>query len=119
MKTPAGIIPETPAPLREPHVRRIAAAAEASHSPATLRNYRAAWGRFVAWAKLEGLDPLPAAPETVAAYLVERAEARSLSTVRLDRYAIRWAHEQAGRPSPAGHAGVRRVVKGLGRTAAR
>ena len=36
-----------------------------------------------------------------------------LATVRLDRFAIRWAHEQAGHP------GVRRVVKGLGRTAAR
>ena len=120
MKTPARITATTAAPtLREPHVRRIAAAAEASHSPATLRNYRAAWGRFVQWCDREGLDPLPAAPESVAAYLAERAEDRSLATVRLDRFAVRWAHESAGHPSPAGHAGVRRVVKGLTRTAAR
>ena len=34
------------------------------------------------WCDREGLDPLPAAPESVAAYLAERAEARSLATVR-------------------------------------
>ena len=62
---------------------------------------------------------MPAAAESVAAYVAERAEDRSLSTVRLDRYAIRWAHDRAGHPSPTGHPGVRRVVKGLRRTAAR
>ena len=65
------------------------------------------------------MEPLPAAAESVAAYVAERAEDRSLSTVRLDRYAIRWAHDRAGHPSPTGHPGVRRVVKGLRRTAAR
>ena len=105
--------------LRRQHVERITAAAEASHSPATLRNYRAAFDRFHQWCDREGLAPLPADPETVAAYLAERAESRSLSTVRLDRFAIRWAHEQAALPSPVGHPGVRRVVKGLRRVAAR
>ena len=54
--------------LREQHVERIAAAAGASHSPATLRKYQAAWGRFTEWCDREGLDNLPAAPESVAAY---------------------------------------------------
>ena len=102
MNQPARLDTAAVPALREQHVHRIAAAAEASHSPATLRNYRAAWSRFVQWCGREGLDALPAAPESVAAYLAERAEARSLATVRLDRFAIRWAHEQAGHPSPAG-----------------
>ena len=74
--------PAAPA-LREQHVERITAAAEASHAPATLRNYRAAWGRFRQWCDREEVEPLPAAAESVAAYVAERAEDRSLSTVRL------------------------------------
>ena len=74
MKTPARLETAAVPAIRERHVRRIAAAAEASHSPATLRNYRAAWSRFVQWCGREGPDPLPAAPESVAAYLAERAE---------------------------------------------
>ena len=110
MTLPATITQPAPPALRGEHVERITAAAEASHSPATLRNYRAAWGRFVQWCDREGLDTLPAAPESVAAYLAERAEDRSLFTVRLDRFAIRWAHEVAGHLSPASHAGVRQAA---------
>ena len=77
MKTPAPAAAAVPA-LREQHVHRIAEAAEASHSPSTLRNYRAAWDRFAAWCDREGLASLPAAPETVAAYLAERAGQRSI-----------------------------------------
>ena len=59
--------------LREQHVRRVVDAAQDSHSASTRRNYLAAWGRFEMWAAREGLCPIPASPETVAAYLAERA----------------------------------------------
>ena len=105
--------------LRPEHVERIVHAAEAAHSPATLRNYRAAWGRFHQWTDREGLDPLPADPGTVAAYLAERAETLSVASVRMDASAIRHAHAEAGHASPCATTGVRRVLRGLTRTAAR
>ena len=78
MKAPAATTTTAAVPaLREGHVRRITAAAEASHSPATLRNYRAAWAPLRRYGpSSRDWDPLPA-PETVAAYLAERAAARS------------------------------------------
>ncbi len=110
---------QTTAPaLREEHIDRISAAAEASHSPATLRNYAAAWDRFLQWTDREGLVPLPAAPETVAAYLAERAEGLSVASVRMDAAAIRHGHGEAGHANPCAGPGVRRVLRGLTRTAA-
>ena len=105
--------------LRPEHVRRVIDAAEAAHSPATLRNYRAAWGRFHEWTDREGLDLLPADPGTVAAYLAERAETLSVASVRMDASAIRHAHAEAGHANPCATTGVRRVLRGLTRTAAR
>lgn len=55
--------------LRPGQVRQLADAAMDSHSPGTRRNYAAAWERFSRWAGREGLDAIPALPETVAAYL--------------------------------------------------
>ena len=38
-------------------------------APATLRAYRAAWQHFCGWCEEAGWPALPAAPETVGAYL--------------------------------------------------
>ena len=94
-------------------------AARASHNASTRRNYHAAWRRFQAWADREGLSTMPAAPETVAAYLAWRAdESLSPASLRMDRAAIRYHHTEAGQANPADSEGVRRVLRGLTRQAA-
>ena len=106
--------------LPEQHVRRVVDAAQESHSAITRRNYLAAWRRFEAWADREGLGSIPASPETVAAYLAERAaNGLSPASLRLDRAAIRYHHTDAGHANPADNEGVRRVLRGLARRAAR
>ena len=105
--------------LREQHVHRVVDAAQESHSAITRRNYLAAWRRFEAWADREGLSPIPALPETVAAYLAERAaNGLAPASLRLDRAAIRHHHTDAGHANPADNEGVRRVLRGLTRRAA-
>ena len=106
--------------LRPGHVRQLADAAMDSHSPSTRRNYTAAWQRFSLWAGQEGLDAIPALPETVAAYLAKRAaDGLAPATLRLDRAAIRYHHLEAGHMNPGDSEGVRRVLRGLVRRAAR
>ena len=106
--------------LPEQHVRRVVDAAQESHGAITRRNYLAAWRRFEAWADREGLGSIPALPETVAAYLAERAASGlSPASLRLDRAAIRYHHTAAGHANPADNEGVRRVLRGLTRRAAR
>ena len=106
--------------LREQHARRVVDAAQESHSAVTRRNYLAAWRRFSDWADREGLAAIPALPETVAAYLAERAaNGLSPASLRLDRAAIHYHHTDAGHANPADNEGVRRVLRGLTRRAAR
>ena len=98
---------------------RVVDAAQDSHSASTRRNYVAAWCRFQMWADREGLCPIPALPETVAAYLAERAaNGLSPASLRMDRAAIRYHHTDAGHANPADNEGVRRVLRGLTRRAA-
>ena len=105
--------------LRERHVRRVVDAAQDSHSASTRRNYAAAWQRFTLWADREGVKAIPAMPETVAAYLAERAaDGLSPSSLRMDCAAIRYRHAEAGHGNPADSEGVRRVLRGLTRRAA-
>lgn len=90
------------------HVERIGRAVDASHSPATLRAYGSAWRAFTAWTEAEGLPELPAAPETVAAYLTHRAEAgASCATLMVACAAIAFAHRRAGHANPCDHEGVK------------
>ena len=75
--------------LREQHARRVVDAAQDSHSAVTRRNYLAAWWPLRGVADREGLGAIPASPETVAAYLAERAaNCLSPASLRLDRAAI-------------------------------
>ena len=106
--------------IREHHVRRIVEAARDSHAPATRAAYATAWTTFGEWCGREGLSPLPAAPETVAAFLAERAgDGLGASSLRMAATAIRHYHAEAGHPNPSAVEGVRRVLRGLTRQAVR
>lgn len=117
--TPAPQVVHDTGTLKPAHVDAVVAAATESHAPKTLRSYKTAWKQFQAWCSDEGYESLPAAPETVAAYLTERArQGLSRSSLSIDRAAVRYFHETAGY-DPTGSAGVKRVMSGLRRRAAK
>jgi integrase len=91
--------------------------AEAARSPRTRKAYRAAWAFFVEWCDSEGLHPLPAAPESVAAFLARRAtQGRKVATLELELTAISQAHLSIGLPTPRSSVEVRTVLQGIRRT---
>jgi integrase len=97
----------------------------ASKAENTLRAYQSDWQHFAAWCQAQGLPALPAAPETVAAYLAAHAEEQSwpagtqkaLSVATLQRrlVAIGQAHKAAGLDDPAKAAGVKATWQGIRR----
>lgn len=101
---------------------KVAAVGRATRAPATLRAYASDWIQFATWCAHHGLDVLPAAPSTVAAYLVDLADpeavgrpSRRVSTLNRRLAAIGEAHRLAGHPSPTTATTVRETMKGLRR----
>lgn len=89
---------------------------QASKAQSTTEGYRRDWRGFTAWCEIRGLQPLPANPETVAAYLADRAETLRTSTLRRHLAAIAAAHRTAGRDDPTKHVGVQATWQGIRRT---
>lgn len=82
----------------------------------TVKAYRSDWNHFTAWCEGQGLDSLPAAPQTVALYLTALAEAgRKASTLQRRLSSISQAHQAAGYPSPTHDIQVRTVWAGIRR----
>ena len=50
----------------------------------------------MSWCASRGACPLPASPEELAAYLAERAESASISTVRMAKAAFVFVHKAKG-----------------------
>ena len=116
MTTAAALADARPPELTDAQLERILAAAEEAHSASTRRAYTGAWEHFVAWAEAQRHSPLPAAPETVAAYLAERADdGLSRATLAIARAAIGHAHKDAAHDDPTAHDVVRKVLRGLNR----
>ena len=90
----------------------------ASKAPSTLRAYRSDWDHFTAWCKGRNDSFLPAAPETVALYLVALAETHRPATLTRRLTSIAKAHSAAGHPSPASlqNAIVAETLQGIRRT---
>ena len=96
---------------RRPDYRRAARAEN------TRRAYRAAVARFTEWCYEHRQTALPAAPETVAAFLAaEAGRGLAVNTLRLRHAALRYLHLLAGYPPPtasplvsATFAGIRRA----------
>ena len=101
------------------HLEAVAAAVVESQRPTTRKAYLAAWNRFEAWAQAEGVASLPAAPVTVAAYLVHRdAMGLSLASLAMDRKAISFFHRNAGLETPTVSEGVKMTMAGVRNRAA-
>jgi hypothetical protein len=95
---------------------RIAVAIDAELAESTRTSYASAWSQWESWCRGRGFAALPAAPETLAAYLAERAESGiCLGTLDGACSAIAHRHHQEGLPDPAVDVIVRRVRRGLRR----
>jgi integrase len=89
--------------------------ADQALSPATLRAYRAAWRHFRQWCEAAGWPALPAAPETVGAYLAALAPSCASSTLVQRLAALSRAHRLASVPWPSAHPAIRNTLRGIQR----
>ena len=95
---------------------RIRDVISASLAPNTRRSYATQWRNFEHWAQERGASILPAQPEIVAAYLVDRADiGRKVSSIRAAGAAIAAAHRTMGFPSPTKNETLRMAIRGITR----
>jgi site-specific recombinase XerD len=106
-----------PAALR-PELEEAAAYARAEKSEATRRAYRSDFELFRSWCETRRVPALPAAPETVAAFLAaEATRGVKPSTIGRRLAAIRYAHKLAGHEPPTNSEAVKATLRGIRRTA--
>ncbi|MGA2717311.1 MAG: site-specific integrase [Bryobacteraceae bacterium] len=88
----------------------------ASKAQNTLRGYQSDWRGFCQWCEAHGLCPLPALPETVAAFIAECASALKVGSIQRRLNAIAEAHKALGLESPTHSPIVTNTMKGIRRT---
>jgi site-specific recombinase XerD len=98
--------------------RRAALYATRARGDGTRRTYRSAWRHYETWCASLGRTPLPADPDTLAMYVVRRAdEGKTVSAIRVALAAIRTAHLLAGLASPdLRHPRLAMVLDGITRS---
>jgi hypothetical protein len=97
--------------------RRAAIYATRARGEGTRRAYRAAWTGFCQWCQSLGREPLAGDPDTIAMYLVRRADdGCAVSTLRVGLAAIRTAHLLAGVPLDLRHPALSMVLEGITRS---
>ncbi|MBY6274119.1 MAG: integrase, partial [Bacillaceae bacterium] len=84
--------------LQQELARQARDYASRSRAPNTKRAYQNDWRDFTSWCEEQGLQPLPATPQTIALYLTARAETHRVSTLQRRLSAISQAHKAAGYP---------------------
>ena len=75
--------------------------------------YRADWSDFAAWCHRHGEAALPAAPNTVAAYLADMAAVLRPATLRRRLVSIGQAHKVHGHEWVSGHPAIRATLRGI------
>src|SRR5712692_5045074 len=108
-------LPAVPSPV-VPSLEQVREYIRASKAENTLRGYQSDWRDFCAWCEVRGLCPLPASPETVAAYIAECAGRLKVGSIQRRLNAIAEAHKAVGVESPTHHAIVANTMKGIRRT---
>jgi len=106
------LLPALPCPLPA-QVREYI---KASKAESTLKGYQSDWRAFCAWCEGQGVCPLPAAPEIVAAYIAQCAGHLKPGSIQRRLNAIAEAHKAAGLDSPTHTGIVRNTMKGIRRT---
>jgi site-specific recombinase XerD len=95
---------------------RITSYAANSKAANTWKAYQADLRDFAFWCQSHDIASLPAAPETVAAYLTELAPLCKIATIQRRLSAISQQHAAAGLESPTRSAVVRLTMQGIRRT---
>ena len=92
--------------------------ARAEKAPATRRAYRSDFELFRSWCMTKRVLAVPAAPETVSAFLAAEAN-RGVkpSTIGRRLAAIRYAHKLTGHEPPTNSEAVKATLRGIRRTA--
>ncbi|ODU05026.1 MAG: hypothetical protein ABS81_08675 [Pseudonocardia sp. SCN 72-86] len=94
-----------------------AAYVEAARAENTLRGYRSDWAEFATWCDRAGRPALPAAGDTISAYLTELARhGAKVGTMSRRLSSIRFAHQLRDLPDPTTGARVVAVWEGIRRT---
>lgn len=107
---------EVPAVLA-PDLEAAVSFAKAEKSKATRRAYETDFRLFSAWCEGKQTSALPAAPETVAAYLAHGvAQGAKASTLGRRLAAVRYAHKLASMPTPTDSEAVKATLRGIRRT---
>lgn len=88
-------------------------AAGRAHAAETIRLYARDWAAFCRWCRKQNVSALPAAPDTVAAYLAAGAATVGPGALRRRLAAITDQHRQAGHPSPADGLEVKTMLRDL------
>jgi len=88
---------------------------DAADAPATLRAYAADLANYKAWCEKHGLEPMPATPEVVGAYLAAAGEGYAAPTLRRRVAAIARACGVAGHPLDTKHPAIRETLRGIAR----
>jgi site-specific recombinase XerD len=88
----------------------------ASKSENTLRGYQSDWREFCHWCTLQSMAPIPASPESIAAYIAECAGRLKVGSIQRRLNAIAEAHKATGMESPTHTPVVRNTMKGIRRT---
>lgn len=113
-RLPAGEKPPTPRAALA--IAKSKAYQEAADAPATLRAYVADLANFSAWCEAHDFQAMPAAPETVGAYLAAAGLGYALPTLRRRVAAIARAHRIARQPLDTRHPAIRETLRGIART---
>jgi integrase len=87
----------------------------ASKAPNTIRGYKSDWRAFCAWCEPRGLVPLPASPETVAAFIADCAGRLKVGSIQRRLNAIAEAHKAVSLESPTRNPVVLNTAKGIRR----
>jgi site-specific recombinase XerD len=90
--------------------------AKAEKAASTRKAYGTDFRIFKDWCDARAVPSLPAAPETVAAYLAAHASTSKASTLGRRVAAIRYAHKLAELPVPTDAEGVKATMRGIRRT---
>lgn len=94
---------------------RVTALRGASKAENTRRAYLSDWRAWESWCLAHDLDPMPAHPATVCAYLADQSERVKVSTLRRHLATVSKAHETAGLPTPCRDTSVKDTLAGLRR----
>jgi site-specific recombinase XerD len=95
---------------------RAADFARADKAENTRKAYRSDFTRFQAFCAQHRLSPLPATPQTLAAFLATEATQAKASTIERRLAAIRYAHTLAGLKNPTDDERVKATARGIRRT---